>query len=204
MKRLMVALILTTLGSIAMAQEMYTCMVDGRKVIQDRPCKGAPIKAKPADYRPAETAVSEPSPAAPIDYAKQDRERRQAYLADIERARKASEQKQKAQAAEQPPPLGEAARGELLAKRCVDKYRPHLAYPNGVRINGHRFQRYGFGETIFVDVRTITNPNTPARFDPITLNETFTCRTDRAEGIDDRYTEDHVERHKRGIRMDTR
>lgn len=91
MKRLMVALILSTLGSAAMAQEMYTCTVDGRKVIQDRPCKGAPIKVKPADYKPAEPAAAEPQPApspAAVDYAKQDRERRDAYLAASEKSRK--------------------------------------------------------------------------------------------------------------------
>ena len=92
MKRLMVALVLSALGSAVMAQEMYTCTVDGRKVIQDRPCKGAPIKMKSADYKPAEPAATEsqaaPPGAATVDYAKQDRERREAYLAASEKSRK--------------------------------------------------------------------------------------------------------------------
>lgn len=38
MKELITALIVSTLGTTAMAQGMYTCTVDGKKVIQDRPC----------------------------------------------------------------------------------------------------------------------------------------------------------------------
>ncbi len=43
MKSVIVLIALTLTGGAA-AQEMHTCTVDGRKTIQDRPCKGAPIK----------------------------------------------------------------------------------------------------------------------------------------------------------------
>lgn len=89
--RLSMAFICVIASIPAAAQEMYTCTIDGRKVIQDRPCKGAPIKMKSADYKPTEPVATEPqaapSPAA-VDYAKQDRERRDAYLAASEKSRK--------------------------------------------------------------------------------------------------------------------
>lgn len=89
MKNLVALLCMTACLSVA-AQEMYTCTVDGRKVIQDRPCKGAPIQVKPADYKPA--APREAQPAEPAaDFAKQDRERREAYLAASEKSRRIRE-----------------------------------------------------------------------------------------------------------------
>ena len=90
--RLSMALICVIASIPAVAQEMYTCTIDGRKIIQDRPCKGAPIKMKSADYKPAEPVATEqqaaPPVAATVDYAKQDRERRDAYLAASEKSRK--------------------------------------------------------------------------------------------------------------------
>lgn len=86
------------------------------------------------------------------------------------------------------------------ARACVEKYRPHLAY-QGVSILGQRIETDGFGRTLYVDVRTITNPNTPIRIDPILLRERFICRLTPQGGIDERYTEDYVEKHKRGQRL---
>ena len=185
-----VTMMFLVFGSAAVAQEMYTCRIDGKKVFQDRPCGKAAEKVTLRGYVPA-------PPAAPKAVAAPD-EAKPAEAPKAEPRPKAKPVEDKRGLA-----LDQAAREERLAKRCVDKYRPHLAYPNGVKINGHRLQRDGFGETVFVYVRTITNPNTPAGYDPITLNETFKCRTDGGDGIDDRHTEDDVERHKRGIRTDT-
>lgn len=177
------------LANTAFGDTLYRCQQGGQTVFSERPCGNSAEKVDLRGYVPA-------PPAVPKEEIKKD---------DTSKAVPKEEKKPKLVDERPPRPrLDEAERGDLLAKRCVDKYRPHLAYPDGVRINGQRFQRDGFGETIFVDVRTITNPKTPARYDPVTLRETFICRTDGEEGIDDRNTEDYVERHKRGIRTDTR
>ena len=77
----------------AFPQEMYTCTVDGKKVFQDKPCKGATI----VPQNPARKSTAEsPSPATPAkpqtastdEAATRDKERRDAYLADAERGRK--------------------------------------------------------------------------------------------------------------------
>lgn len=186
---LMSALVLALIvgANSALSQTLYRCKQGGQTVFSERPCGKSAEKVDLPGY------VAAP-PATPIDEVKKDAPKA---------APKAEEKTAAKPVDNRPPALSEDERADLLAKRCVDKYRPHLAYPNGVRINGRRLKRDGFGETIFVDVRTITNPDTPAGYDPITLNETFICRSDGKEGIDDRYTEDYVERHKRGIRTDT-
>ena len=187
--RNLLLVIALSLASSAFSQTMYRCKQGGKTVFSERPCGKSAEAVDLPGYVPApagqQTQDSKPAPKA------------------VEKSAAKPPEKKPDPVDVKPPVLSAEERGELLAKRCVDKYRPHLAYPNGVRINGHRFQRDGFGETIFVSVRTITNKDTPVRIDPITLNETFICRTDGQEGIDDRYTEDYVERHKRGIRTDT-
>lgn len=93
---------------------------------------------------------------------------------------------------------------DQLAVQCVDKYRPHLAYPKGVSIKGHNLVVDGFGHTLYVNVKTISNPNTPVNIDPITINERFVCRLDPKtshQSIDDNYTSDYVEKHKKGYRL---
>lgn len=187
--RLLIAISFITLAasaSTAWGQTLYRCKQGGQTIFSERPC------GKSAQTVDIPGYVAEPLDKPVSKIAPKPEEKPEIKAAE----------KPATPTEARPPVLSEVERGELLAKRCVDKYRPHLAYPNGVKINGHRLQRDGFGETIFVEVRTITNPNTPARIDPITLSETFICRTNGQDGIDDRYTEDYVERHKRGIRTD--
>ena len=90
---------------------------------------------------------------------------------------------------------------ELLAGKCVDAYRPHLAYPRGVLIEGQKLERSLSEMLITVNVRTITNPATPTRIDPIFLHEKFICVTDFKNGLNIRNTSIYVDRHKRGEQL---
>lgn len=193
--KFLLAVTFIVLANAAFGEALYRCKQGSQTTFSEMPCGKSAEKVVLRGYVPA-------PPSSPDIEAKKNEPAKVAPKAEDKAATKQADNKAKLDN-ERPKWLSPEERGDLLAKRCVDKYRPHLAYPNGVRINGHRFQKDGFGETIFVSVRTITNPNTPARYDPVTLSETFTCRTDGDEGIDDRHTEDYVERHKRGIRTDT-
>ena len=90
---------------------------------------------------------------------------------------------------------------ERLAGKCVDTYRPHLAYPKGVLIEGQKLERSLSEMLITVNVRTITNPATPTRIDPIFLHEKFICVTDFKDGLNIRNTSIYVDRHKRGEQL---
>ena len=197
--KLLLAMFFFALAGTACGETLYRCKQGGQMVFSERPCGKAAETVKLPGYTPAPAAPAKAADEA----AKSDDTDKKAAAKTEEKAPAKATEKKPAPGDERPPALSDAQRGDLLAKLCVDKYRPHLAYPNGVRIAGHRFQKDGFGETIFVDVRTLTNPNTPARYDPVVLNETFTCRTDGMESIDERKTEDYIERHKRGVRTDT-
>ena len=88
-----------------------------------------------------------------------------------------------------------------LAERCVDEYRKHLAYPNGVKITGRTLEKRLDEMHIVVNVRTITNPATPTNIDPIFLNERFICVTDFGSGLNQRSTDIIVARRKKGQRF---
>ena len=88
-----------------------------------------------------------------------------------------------------------------LTALCVDAYRKHLAYPNGVQINGRTLERRLDEMHIVVNVRTITNPATPTNIDPIFINEKFICVTDFGSGLNQRSTDIFVARHKKGQRL---
>ena len=170
--------------------QMYKCQTSGGQTFSDKPCG--------KDAKVVQFATQEPSAESrqeAIDRAERDK----GEVAKADKAREI-EAKAAAEAAAKKPVVTQSQ----LASQCVDKYRPHLAYPQGVRILGQSVQIDGFGHTLYVTVRTLTNPNTPVRIDPGVLSERFVCRLDPATGfqsIDDRYTADYVEKHKRGGRL---
>lgn len=90
---------------------------------------------------------------------------------------------------------------DRLANLCVDVYRGHLAYPRGVRIVGSSLEKSLSEYLITVQVKTISNPATPARIDPIVIDEKFICVTDGASGLNARSTDMYVKRHRDGQRL---
>lgn len=106
-----------------------------------------------------------------------------------------------AQKPDLPARVPEEPSADKLAELCVDAYRPHLAYPKGVLIRSRVLEKSLSEMLITVNVRTITNPATPSRIDPIFLNEKFICVTDFGSGLHQRSTSFYVERHKRGERL---
>lgn len=180
MKDALVAIALVVLALPAHAQ-LYRCQNGGTIVFSESPCAPNAVRKELDGQAPS---------AADAEAA---RKRAAQARGDAEAIDKALEARQKS--APPPPP---AASPDKLARLCVDRYRPHLAYPDGVRIDGQRIETDGFGRTIYVNVRTITNPATPARIDPVVLGERFICRLTPQDGIDERYTEDYVNRHKGG------
>lgn len=188
MLRRSVAVVLISCATCASAQ-VYRCQTPNGVVYADQPCgKDARM------LKQAPSATMEESKAA-RDAAERDRQ--QALRLDQE-----NEAKRKTQDAVQKRAPGVTS--EQLARACVDRYRPHLAYPEGVRILGSELVKDGFGTTIYVTVRTITNNSTPIAIDPITLSERFICRLDPATNetsIDNRWTDDYVNKHKKGERL---
>ena len=90
---------------------------------------------------------------------------------------------------------------DRLAALCVDRYRPHLAYPSGVRIVGRTLEKSLSEMIMTVLVKTITNNLTPALIETITLTEKFICVTDGGSGLNLRSTGIYVDRHKGGQRL---
>ena len=90
---------------------------------------------------------------------------------------------------------------DRLAALCVDQYRPHLAYPSGVRIVGRTLEKSLSEMIMTVLVKTITNNFTPALIETITLTEKFICVTDGGSGLNLRSTGIYVDRHKGGQRL---
>lgn len=104
-----------------------------------------------------------------------------------------------------PTPAAPAAPGipleDRLAALCVDQYRPHLAYPQGVRVISRTLERRLDEMIMTVLVRTITNNSTPIVLESITLIEKFICVTDGGAGLNLRSTGMYVNRHKGGQRL---
>ena len=90
---------------------------------------------------------------------------------------------------------------DQLAALCVDQYRPHLAYPLGVRIISRTLEKRLDEMIMTVLVKTITNNSTPAALETITLTEKFICVADGGSGLNLRSTGMYVSRHKRGQRL---
>jgi len=90
---------------------------------------------------------------------------------------------------------------DRLAALCVDAYRGHLAYPQGVRIVGRTLEKSLSEYLITVQVKTISNPATPTLIDPIVIDEKFICVTDGGAGLNARSTDMYVQRHKSGQRL---
>ena len=87
MKSFALVLCLYIAAAPVAAQEMHACTVDGKKVFQDRPCKGAQIKLQQPS--PSERKSTESVPdASTADTVKREKERREAYLAASEKSRK--------------------------------------------------------------------------------------------------------------------
>ena len=99
------------------------------------------------------------------------------------------------------PKAEEISLEDRLASKCVDVYRAHLAYPKGVVVEGRKLERSLSEMLMTVSVKTITNPATPIRIDPIFLHEKFICVTDFKDGLNSRSTSIYVDRHKRGERL---
>jgi len=178
-----VAVLLAAAG--AAHAQLYRCKKGGSIVYTEYPC------GPDAQYRSLD------GQAPSLEDADAARKRASAAAKEsgaIDAERSARRERSAAPTARPPENLDEQA------EACVARYKPHLAY-KAVRIESKRVETDGFGRTLYVHVRTITNPNTPLAIDPILLSERFICRLAPQGGIDDRYTEDYVERHKRGQRL---
>ena len=184
-----VAFLLMLVVGPAFAQ-MYKCQVGSTVTFSDKPCgKDAKI------VRQANETPSEDSRKESLDRAKKSQdsvEKSNAKVREEDLAKSAAEQKKPVVTMSQ------------LALQCVDRYRPHLAYPQGVTVRGQKVEIDGFGHTLYVSVQTITNSTTQASLHQVVLDERFACRLDPAtdyQSIDDKYTSEYVEKHARGAQL---
>jgi hypothetical protein len=177
--------LMALLGSPAGAQVFKCKDADGKTIFSDKACegsKGAPIDLK---FRGVNSPRVEAAPSIPVAPAPLPK------IPEVASPATALAQKT-------PPELPLADR---LAALCVDSYRPHLAYPQGVRVVGRTLEKSLSEYLITVEVQTISNPATPARIDPIIIHEKFICVTDGGAGLNARSTGIYVDRHKRGDRL---
>jgi hypothetical protein len=184
--------------------QVYRCAGPSGKVIfADKPCAGANGQAVDLRYR----GVASPESGTA------ERSQLGGHAADVPLSRTEPSRAPPGASSGEAPPVHGASVGPLasapvapladrLAATCVDQYRPHLAYPNGVRVLGRSLERSLSETLIIVQVRTITNPATPARIDPITLVEKFICVTNGSDGLHARSTDIYVQRHKGGQRLE--
>jgi hypothetical protein len=183
--KLLAFLTVAMASSIAHA-EMYRCTAaNGGVAFSDRPCTNSRQEAVDMKYksdrakqsRPATEELNTPAISAP------------------------KPESTSAESASTPPTARVIPLEDRLAAICVDVYRKHLAYPNGVQIKGRTLERSLSEMHIVVNVRTITNPATPTNIDPIFLTEKFICVTDFGLGLNQRSTDFFVARHKKGQRL---
>ena len=178
---------LTVAMAIGVAHaNMYRCTgANGAVAFSDRPCLNSKQETVDMKYKYDKTKPSLLSPEDANTSAK-----------STPKTEPVSQGNVPTPSTEQVVPLEDG-----LAARCVDEYRKHLAYPNGVKITGRTLEKRLDEMHIVVNVRTITNPATPANIDPIFLNERFICVTDFGSGLNQRSTDIIVARHKKGQRF---
>lgn len=175
----------TVFTAPAQAQVFKCTDAGGKTIFSDKACegsKGAPVDLKYRGIASTQVVPVSPLPVNPAPVSKPP---------DPPQPTSGSAQKT-------PPEIPLADR---LAALCVDAYRPHLAYPQGVRVRGRTLEKSLSEYLITVDVQTISNPATPARIDPIIIQEKFICVTDGGAGLNARSTGIYVDRHKRGDRL---
>jgi len=173
----------------------------GKQAFSDQPCEGAKRETVELKYRgvavqPPDSTLS-PSAAAAVAAAT-------AAASAAAAAAASPPPSPKSPTAAAPAPVVKAPEIPLpdrLAALCVDVYRAHLAYPQGVRIVGRTLEKSLSEYLITVQVKTISNPATPAIIDPIVIDEKFICVTDGGAGLNARSTDMYVQRHKSGQRL---
>lgn len=161
----------------------------GKQVFSDQPCEGSKRETVELKYRGI--AIKPPDPSL------------SPTAAAATPSSSPSSPVTPAAAATQVPAVKvpEIPLADRLAALCVDVYRGHLAYPQGVRIVGRTLEKSLSEYLITVQVKTISNPATPIQIDPIVINEKFICVTDGGAGLNARSTDMYVQRHKSGQRL---
>ncbi|WP_213959683.1 MULTISPECIES: hypothetical protein [unclassified Variovorax] len=184
-----VAIAITGLSFAAVSHaQVYKCASGGGPATySDHPCSATQNETLDLKYRVDKTVPS----ARPVDHAER---------ADKESALKpVTAPAPTAAAPAMPARL--VSQEDNLAEQCVDHYRKHLAYPQGVKILGRKLERTSAEIRILVDVRTISSPATPVSIDPIFINEKFICFSDDGSSLNERNTRMYSERHKKGERL---
>ncbi|WP_367846550.1 DUF4124 domain-containing protein [Rhodoferax sp. WC2427] len=185
---MLLALVPPFFSGLAWADIFKCTDASGKLSFSDRPCEGSKRESVDLRYRGTAAPLSATSAASTLTQASTP-----STPSPISSGPPTS------QLTPVKPP--ETPLAERLAALCVDVYRAHLAYPQGVRIVSQILEKSLSEYLITVQVKTISNPATPARIDPIVIDEKFICVTDGGSGLNARSTDMYVKRHKDGQRL---